>query len=500
MVGIVLVTHSALLAQSVKELAEQMVGYSVPIGLAGGIDDEDHPFGTDATRISAAIESVYSDDGVLVLMDMGSSLLSAGLALELLQEEKRKRVLLCEAPIVEGAVAAAVRSKGGGTLAEVAREARNALYVKQTQLAEAPGISIESPGPDREYTNGFRQGTEQKTPRSVSAAAAHPPAGVVKSITLTVLNRLGFHARPASRFVLTASRFRANITVKNITRKAGPVSARSINALMTLGVRGGHEICIYADGPDADAALAALKSLIEPGFGEERISPGQEATKKPENRQKEEKNEAGSRETVALKVKKERDKTTPASIQKGVQIRGVPASPGIAVGPSVRYRPAFQDIVKRMPDDPQTEWARLQAALQNVRKQLARSRRYMASEAGEYEASIFDAHILTLIDPTLLEPAEKMIFIKSCTAEDAWKASVDRLTASYRADDSPYIRARESDLGDIASQVLRMLSTAGYSHMEIPGPCIILASRLVPSDIAGLKRKYVIYRQSPPQG
>jgi len=487
-VGIVLVTHSAALAQAVKELAEQMVGGSVPIGLAGGIDDKDHPFGTDATRISAAIESVCSDDGTLVLMDMGSSLLSAGLALEFLPEEKRNKVLLCEAPLVEGTIAAAVRSEGGGTLAEVAREARNALSVKQTQLAEAPGTSVESPGPGSGDINEFHRGTSQKTQGDVREAAAHPPAGGGgRSIILTVPNGLGFHARPASKFVLTASGFRANITVKNITRKTGPVSARSINALMTLGMRGSHEICISAKGPDADAALTALKSLVEAGFGEERTPPGQEATKKPENSQKEEKD--GSREAAALKEKKERDKTAPASIQKGVQIHGIPASPGIAIGPSMRYRPVFKLADERMPENPQTEWARLQAALQSVREQIARSQRRMAAEAGEYEASIFDAHILTLSDPTLLELAERTIFNTSCAAEEAWKAVVDSLLASYRADDSSYIRARESDLEDISIQVLHILSQAGHPHLELPHPCIILAARLVPSDIAGLDRK-----------
>lgn len=488
MVGIVLVTHSAALAQGIKELAGQMAGGSVPIGLAGGIDDEDHPFGTDATRISAAIESVCSDDGALVLMDMGSSLLSAGLALEFLPEEKRNKVLLCEAPLVEGTIAAAVRSKGGGTLAEVAREARNSLSIKQTQLA---GTSVESPGPGHGDTDEFRQGAKQKTQGAVREAAAYPPAGGGgRSIILTVPNRLGFHARPASKFVLTASGFRANITVQNITRKTEPVDARSINALMTLGVRGSHEICISANGPDADAALTALKSLVEAGFGEERTPSGQVATKKPGYRQKKEGD--GSREAAALKEKKERDKTAPAGIQKGVQIRGIPASPGIAIGPAMRYQPVFKLVVKRMPEDPQTEWARLQAALQIVRKQIARSQRRMAAEAGKYEASIFDAHILTLRDPTLLEPAKRTIFSTSCTAEEAWKSVVDSLLASYRADDSSYIRARESDLEGISIQVLRILSKAGRPHLGLPHPCIVLAARIVPSDIAGLDRKKVL--------
>jgi phosphocarrier protein FPr len=82
MLGIVIVSHSAKLAEGVEELARQMTQGQVPLVAAGGIDDPDNPIGTDAMRIYAAIEQVYSDDGVLVLMDMGSALLSAEMALE----------------------------------------------------------------------------------------------------------------------------------------------------------------------------------------------------------------------------------------------------------------------------------------------------------------------------------------------------------------------------------------------------------------------------------
>ena len=69
MVGIVFVSHSARLAEGVKELADQMVQDKVPLAIAGGIDDPENPIGTDAMKVLEAIEAVYSDDGVVVLMD-----------------------------------------------------------------------------------------------------------------------------------------------------------------------------------------------------------------------------------------------------------------------------------------------------------------------------------------------------------------------------------------------------------------------------------------------
>ncbi len=496
MVGIVLVTHSALLAQSVKELTGLMVSGRVPIGIAGGMDDEEHPFGTDATRISAAIESVYSDDGVLVLMDIGSSLLSAGLALEFLPEEKRKKVLLCEAPIVEGAAAAAVRSEGGGSLAEVADEARRSLDAKKAQLDEtyaAPGTPPE-PGPV-DTTGSFPLYAKEISEQARGAVfVPHPSAasGTAKELSLTVRNRLGFHARPVSQLIRTASRFRSNITVRNITRNTGPAGAQSINELMTLGVRYGHEISLSADGPDADAALSALKNMIETGFGDDTASIERHVSTTGEAAS--DKKISGAKpfagqpedETTTFAA------TAPAGVVGEFQIRGIPASPGIAVGPSVRYRPAFQSTDKRKPENPKTEWSRLEAALEKVREQISRTRRRMAAEAGDYEASIFDAHILVLSDPALLEPARMMVFNKSYTAENAWNAAVEKLAASYRADDSSYIRARESDILDIKAQVLHILTQAQRPHFIVSVPSVILASRLFPSDVTGLDQKKVI--------
>ncbi|HEX6681143.1 MAG TPA: dihydroxyacetone kinase phosphoryl donor subunit DhaM [Gaiellaceae bacterium] len=126
MVGLVIVSHSGMLATGVRELAAEMAGPDVKIELAGGLAEEG-ALGTDAVRVSEAIARADSGDGVLVLMDLGSAVLSAETALDLLAPEERDRVLLCEAPLVEGAVAAAVAARLGRPLPEVAAEARGGL-------------------------------------------------------------------------------------------------------------------------------------------------------------------------------------------------------------------------------------------------------------------------------------------------------------------------------------------------------------------------------------
>src|SRR5437588_5100877 len=130
--GLVIVSHSTQLATGVAELAGQMVQGKTPIATAGGgIDDI---LGTSADKILAAIQSVDGPDGVLVLLDLGSALLSAEMALEMLDDEQRRRVRLSYAPLVEGAVAAALEASLGRPLAQVQRVAEKTANVAELQM------------------------------------------------------------------------------------------------------------------------------------------------------------------------------------------------------------------------------------------------------------------------------------------------------------------------------------------------------------------------------
>ncbi|BED44101.1 hypothetical protein VEE63_02790 [Escherichia coli] len=120
MVNLVIVSHSARLGEGVGELARQMfMSDSCKIAIAAGIDDPQNPIGTDAVKVMEAIESVADADHVLVMMDMGSALLSAETALELLAPEIAAKVRLCAAPLVEGTLAATVSAASGADIDKV---------------------------------------------------------------------------------------------------------------------------------------------------------------------------------------------------------------------------------------------------------------------------------------------------------------------------------------------------------------------------------------------
>ncbi|MDR3546031.1 MAG: dihydroxyacetone kinase phosphoryl donor subunit DhaM [Candidatus Limnocylindrales bacterium] len=132
LVGLVIVSHSAKVADGTLELASQMAGDDVRIVAAGGL--EDGSIGTDATRIMAAIEAADSGAGVVVMVDLGSAVLSASTALELLDPAQAARVRLSRGPVVEGAIVAAIQASIGDDLLTVCDAADATLT--QDKLAE----------------------------------------------------------------------------------------------------------------------------------------------------------------------------------------------------------------------------------------------------------------------------------------------------------------------------------------------------------------------------
>ena len=131
MVGLVLISHSSSIADGLRDMVLQVAGSDVPVATAGGTDDG--RLGTSAPRIAAAIRSTLEGgaDGTLILLDLGSAALSLELALEEFDAVERARLRVCDAPLVEGAVLAAVQASVGATLDEVAEAAAGAASMQK---------------------------------------------------------------------------------------------------------------------------------------------------------------------------------------------------------------------------------------------------------------------------------------------------------------------------------------------------------------------------------
>ena len=134
MVGIVIVSHSRLAAEGIRELAAQMAGPDLQLIACGGL--EDGSIGTDAVRIQNAVIQADSGDGVCMLVDLGSGIMSAETAIELLEfddEHSDIQVRIADTPILEGAVSAAVSTSAGDSLEDVIAAAEEARGMKKLQ-------------------------------------------------------------------------------------------------------------------------------------------------------------------------------------------------------------------------------------------------------------------------------------------------------------------------------------------------------------------------------
>lgn len=239
-VALVLVSHSAAIAEGTAALAGQMAP-GVLVRPVGGTPDGG--LGTDFDRTLATVEGLSGDvDGVVVLADLGSAVLTVESVLDFLDDDVAARTRLVDAPFVEGAVAAAVTAHGGGAVADVVAAAEHA----GSTFAGSSGTVGEGP------TDVSPQEVDvTMTPTSVPATAQQ----------VEVRNPLGLHARPAAVLARMVAGFDAAVTI-------GGVNAASVLELMKLGAVKGQVVDVTGAGPQAAEAVAAVVTAIEGGFGE----------------------------------------------------------------------------------------------------------------------------------------------------------------------------------------------------------------------------------------
>jgi phosphocarrier protein FPr len=420
-VGLVVVSHSRALAQAAVVLAEEMLhGRSLRIEVAAGLDET--TLGTDAVSISAAIERADGPGGVVVLMDLGSALLSAELALDLLNDPTaRDRVTLSPAPIVEGLVVAAVAAAGGASRAEVAAEARDALMGKAAHLAEPATGVVAEPRPE-EVVGVF-----------------------------TVENPHGLHARPAARLVSEVRTMDASVQLRNLTTGAGPVPAASLSRVATLGAVRGHEVEVRASGPQAQEAVEHLLTLATRRFDE------------------------ADDDVVEVRP------SAPIDRRGGP----LPASPGIAIGPVRRLSaaPAEPAAEDQATAEPAADWRRIVEAVATARREIERARAVTARDVGAAQASIFDAHLSLLADAEMLADVKARL-ASGLGAAAAWSDCLAEVEAQWAGLPDPYLRERAADVRAVGEQVLRALTGQTARRMTDAG--VLVADDLTPAETAGL--------------
>jgi phosphocarrier protein FPr len=455
-VGLVIVSHSAQLAAGVAELAGQMVQGKVPIAAAGGGTDD--ILGTSADKILAAIQSLDNSDGVLVLLDLGSAILSTEMALEMLRETQRTHVRLTFAPLVEGAIAAALEAALGHSLAQVQQAAENTASPVQLRQLKPLSQPEEIPAP------------EAITPPSTSPAEAE--ANIAEA-TLVLTNPTGLHARPASLFVQTAAKFGSTIEVQKGGQQA---SASSIMGVLSLGARNGDTITIRAQGEDAGTAIEALSELVRANFYE-----------------------TPSEASAPNAVSQSPDSQKPASEVSAPAVprgswQGVMTSAGTALGPAFLYTSsglALSSIERRSiaAQEVESEQKQLSEAMAAAAQELKTLATDIQSSVGESQAAIFEAQALMLDDPELLEAALHMIEDQQIDAVSALAATGEQQAVILESLDNTLLAARAVDVRDAVSRALRHLRPSSAPRQDLSAltqPSILVARDLTPSDTAQL--------------
>lgn len=224
-VGLVVVSHSDMLANGVAELAAQMAP-DVSVLPVGGA--EEGGLGTDYGAVVEALADADSGAGVVVLYDLGSAKMTAEMAVESADDPSSYTVV--DAPLVEGAVAAAVAAQGGAALPDVAAAAEGASGEAPVTAPTRPALHL--------------------VPDAISA-----------EVLLT--NEVGLHARPAALLARTVAELDADVVIRYGAEQA---NAASVLALMGLSAPGGKSITVVATGKDAREAVRRIEELAERGF------------------------------------------------------------------------------------------------------------------------------------------------------------------------------------------------------------------------------------------
>ncbi|KAB2541287.1 PTS fructose transporter subunit IIA [Salipiger aestuarii] len=290
--------------------------------------------------------------------------------------------------------------------------------------------------------------------------ATAPATDLGDSFTVTIAGPHGLHARPATALVTLAKGYDADIRLRH-GDKVG--NAKSLISLLRLGADQGAEVTVSAEGPQAPEALDALRAAFAQGLEDERDSVDDAP--------------AGPAPVAA------------ALDWEGKTLPGISSSPGYALAPVFQF--LREDVsFATDADDPSTEQARLDAALQTAWRQLEALYEDVWKKSGPAKAQIFRAHQEFLGDPEMIEAAAALI-AQGRSAGFAWNTAVSERADMLSGMPDATLAARAADLRDVGLRVLKQLGEVTGGARLPDQPCILVADDLTPSDTAQLDKALV---------
>ncbi|KAM3089655.1 phosphoenolpyruvate--protein phosphotransferase [Phormidesmis sp. 146-35] len=303
--------------------------------------------------------------------------------------------------------------------------------------------------------------TNRSSSNSSPSSPSNSPSDFASFVDVTIREKTGLHARPATLLVNLAKEFESEIRIRYGDQTA---NAKSLVSLLKLGVEGGKTVRLMAQGTDQTQALDTLSQAIAKGLEDE---------------------EESSTITLGRTLSFE-----------SAPIPGIAASPGVAIAPIFQFKRSklvFESTAK----DPEAEKTRLSQAIATAKIQLGNLYDSVKTKSGANQASIFLAHQAFLSDEELVEEAISQLQTHSQThsqthlqihsAAWAWQTAYEQRAQTLEKLSDPLLAGRATDLRDVGQRVLRLLADTIEDAPQLPDrPVILIAEDLTPSDTASL--------------
>jgi multiphosphoryl transfer protein len=419
MPGLLLVSHSRALAEAAVDLIRRTVSPTLPIAAAGGVGETHSEIGTDAIDIQQGIESVVQSDGALVLMDMGSAILSSEMARDLLADSSNVR--LCSGPLVEGGIAAAVQIQTGSSLDDVVAAAQRSLLPKQDQLGDATPIA---------------------EPVSV-------PTTTEDSFESVLENIYGLHLRPVAALVKALGTEAKNVQIENVTGKRGPVGAASLVNIARLQAKKGDTIRFLLSGPHTVRTRKEIESFLE-RLKHEDAHPAQPITAKDDS--------AG---------------LEPIAVSPGLAVGRVLFADRL----DVRIPDTGPNTATEIDNECRRLAEAIAAAQQNVAKRIAK----FSASLNSAELAILEAQPLILSDQVLLAKAQERIRSKPTNAAAAWYDTLTEIADDQAGAADDYLKQRAIDFREAASAVVLQLIGQTNQFADLVEDHVLVCPELNPT-------------------
>ncbi|MEI9598702.1 dihydroxyacetone kinase phosphoryl donor subunit DhaM [Moellerella wisconsensis] len=431
MIGLVIVSHSAKLAAGIEELAAEMQNSTYcQIKIAAGIDDPIHPIGTDARRVMEAIEALSDANAIILLMDLGSAVLSAQTAVELLATDLAAKTYFCAAPIVEGAIAITVAASTNTNVSidTLLSDAENSLIAKQAQLGD---LAI--------HSNIAPLCVDNINTQNIDIKNSVNYLWVVRNVN-------GLHARPAAKISALLTPFDAQLILEKGSQQVNP---KNMNQIALLQIRQGDQINLIASGNQSEEAINAFKILAADNFGEPLDNS-----------------------------------TTLFYGQKSIE----PIVSGLSflwlrVAPSLNLRINTQN---------KSEKQKLTIALTQVAQNLNLIAQHAEKTYGASIAEIFRSHEILLTDQEIIQQLNQYIEQHQTSAYTAIDKTFADIAAQYRQINDEYLQARYLDIDDLRRQLLLSLTGQKTQFPTFGHPTLIISDTLYPSEIIQLACSNII--------